>query len=196
MLPVTVEDRSFRRRFLGRVFPVALVLAAFLICVLPLAAASWSGRVLTVVDGDTLIVRRGDGTREKIRLFGVDCPESAAKGRWKAQPYSRRAREFVRELFRDEACADVAIWEIGDSFGRIVAGVIILKNGVSVQEELVGAGLAWVDPKYCRRSLRECCNWMALEKEAARARRGLWKDLDGPKKPVAPWQWRKGEADE
>lgn len=175
-----------------KAFP--LLALCFFLLTGPAAALAWPGTVVGVSDGDTLTVRRADGTREKIRLFGVDCPESRAKGRWEEQPYSSQAAEFLRDLFRDPARADVAIWEVGDSYGRIVAGVILLHSGATVQEELLKAGLAWVDPRFCKRSVRECTNWIALEQEAARERRGLWRSLDNGQKPVAPWKWRKGES--
>lgn len=162
----------------------------------PTAALAWPGTVVAVSDGDTFTVCRADGTKEKIRLFGVDCPESQAKGRWEAQPYNRRATEFLRDLFRDPATSAVAIWEVGDSYGRIVAGVILLHSGTTVQEELLKAGLAWVDPRFCKRSIKECKSWMVLEQEAARERRGLWLDLDNGQKPVAPWKWRTDEQND
>ena len=53
---------------------------------------------------------------------------------------------------------------------------------------LLLAGLAWVDPRYCRKSIPECVYWMELEAQAREERRGLWAGPD----PVAPWKWRKG----
>ena len=170
---------------------------ALLVAVLALAASpafAWVGDVVAVSDGDTLIVAREDGTREKVRLFGIDCPESAWKGRWEAQPFWRKAKGFVEDLFAGEGGRRVTIWERGKSYDRLVAGVIILDDGAILQERIVAAGYAWVDPVYCKKSVdRECGNWMELEQQAARERRGLWRALDWKEKPVAPWKWRKGE---
>lgn len=167
------------------------ILALFFVLIFASSAVAWPGIVISVQDGDTITVEREDGARERIRLFGVDCPESAWKGRWESQPYSRKATEFVRALLRADEPVEVAIWEMGESYNRIVGGVITLRDGKTVQEELVRAGLAWVDPRFCKTSIRECKNWFALEQEAARERRGLWKEIDGKHKPVAPWEWRK-----
>ncbi len=170
--------------------------ALVLVLLLPFAALAWPGTVVDVHDGDTITVQRENGTKEKIRLFGVDCPELGWVGRWETQPYARVAANFAKALFKKASRVDVAIWEMGESYGRIVGGVVKLDDGRTVQEELVRAGLAWVDPRYCKTSIKECKNWFTLQKEASEARRGLWRDLDGKRKPVAPWKWRRGEKDE
>jgi len=40
---------------------------------------SWSqeltGRVVRIIDGDTLVVLDASNTQHKIRLAGIDCPE-------------------------------------------------------------------------------------------------------------------------
>lgn len=58
------------------------------------------GTGVGVHDGDTLVVEWEDGSKDKIRLFGVDCPETEVKGRWETQPYGRKASTFVRELLK------------------------------------------------------------------------------------------------
>lgn len=170
----------------------SVVFIVFLFFAFPVGALAWPGTVVSVHDGDTITVEREGGERERIRLFGIDCPELAYAGRWKAQPYSRAATDFVKGMFRSGKSVDVAIWEMGESYGRIVGGVIMLHNGQTVQEEMVRAGLAWVDARFCKRSIPECRTWLRLQQEAANNRRGLWKELDGQNKPIAPWTWRKG----
>lgn len=155
---------------------------------LPTIALAWPGTVASVHDGDTITVKREDGTSERIRLYGVDCPELAYSGRWKTQHYAKVATRFVKELFRKASSVDVAIWEMGESYGRIVGGVIMLDNGETVQAKLVDAGLAWVDPRYCKKSMPECRTWTKMQEEAKAARRGLWRDAQA----VPPWKWRRG----
>lgn len=170
----------------------AAVLLITILCVLALAASvawAWTGKVVGVYDADTIVVERENGKTAKIRLFGVDAPEIKVPGRWKAQPYARVATKFVRAMFTGEdGEAQVTIFEMGESYGRVVGAVIQLENGLTVQEELVAAGLAWVDPRYCRKSIPECVFWFELEAQARAEGRGLWQDGN----PVAPWEWRKG----
>lgn len=158
----------------------------FILLLLPLSAAAdtWTGTVISVHDGDTLTVARDDGRRERIRLYGIDCPELAA-GKWGEQPYGREATDFAKALLQPKD--RVAIAKKGMSYRRIVA-MVIMQNGVSAQEELVAAGLAWVDPKYCK--AKECDDWLTLQRLAEDERRGLWEALDFDA-PVPPWEWRR-----
>ena len=53
------------------------ITSLLLLLLLPLA--SWSqeltGRMVRVIDGDTLVVLDGSNTQHAIRLAGIDCPE-------------------------------------------------------------------------------------------------------------------------
>ena len=44
-------------------------------CAAALAAEEFTGKCVGITDGDTNSVRR-DGRAAKIRLWGIDCPES------------------------------------------------------------------------------------------------------------------------
>ena len=51
---------------------------------LPADGAEFSGRVVAVLDGDTIRVMH-NGRAERLRIYGIDCPE-------RGQPYGTRAR--------------------------------------------------------------------------------------------------------
>ena len=51
---------------------------------------SWSGEVVSVADGDTITVLH-DGKGEKMRLYGIDCPE-------KRQAFGKKAEQFTSEM--------------------------------------------------------------------------------------------------
>ena len=139
------------------------------------ARADFSGRVVGVVDGDTIdVLRGGRPSGEKplrVRLAGVDCPE-------KAQPYGTRARQATAELAFG---ADVRVLEKEhDRYGRTV-GEVVLGDGTTLNRELVRRGWAWWYRQYSKdRALGD------LEIVARMERRGLWADLQ----PVPPWEWR------
>ena len=139
------------------------------------ARADFSGRVVGVVDGDTIdVLRGGRPSGEKplrVRLAGVDCPE-------KAQPYGTRARQATAELAFG---ADVRVLEKErDRYGRTV-GEVVLGDGTTLNRELVRRGWAWWYRQYSKdRALGD------LEVVARMERRGLWADPQ----PVPPWEWR------
>lgn len=80
------------------------------------SATSFTARVVRVIDGDSLDVSRGDGSRGKIevRLFGIDSPE-------RDQPYADRARAELARLVKGKTVR----LEVRDhdSYGRTVARV-------------------------------------------------------------------------
>ena len=151
--------------------------ALFLCCVLAWrvhAAEEWlNGRVVSVTDGDTAVVDVG-GRSLRVRFYGVDAPEHQNRD-WPAQPYSRRATTFMRELIGHR---QVRIRLIGErTHAREVGEVFV--GGHSASREILRAGLAWWNDKYAPQDhvLEQ------LQADARAARRGLWRDPS----PVAPW---------
>jgi len=133
------------------------------------------GRVISVADGDTLTVLPQQGERQRIRLYGIDAPESGQAGGDAATAFARSKALF----------ADVKLNVVDtDRYGRTVA-IVTLPDGSILNEELVKHGHAWVYDAYCRQPI--CTKWRVLEKEARINRKGLWAD----KNPTPPWIWRR-----
>lgn len=129
------------------------------------------GRVLRVVDGDTLDVRLSSG-RIRVRLHGVDAPESD-------QPGGAEATRWLQQRLRDR---DVQIEPVSqDQYDRLVA--IVHLEDSNVNRELVQAGQAWAYRRYLRRADR---SWCDAEAGARASRVGLW----ATGSPRAPWEHR------
>lgn len=135
----------------------------------------WTGIVLRVSDGDTLIVTR-DGSHENvtIRLFGIDCPE-------RPQAYGDDATAAATSAVLSRKVTVVE--RNRDRYKRTVADVHRLPDDRSLQELLVSGGMAWVDPRFCK----QCSAWEALQESAGERHIGLWADPA----PMPPWEWRK-----
>ena len=131
-----------------------------------------SGRVVGVHDGDTITVL-SDRQQTKIRLHGIDSPESK-------QPFGSKAKAFTSSLaFGKPVEFDV----VGkDRYGRTVA-IIILPDGRNLNHEIVRAGFAWWFRRYAAHDLI----LQRLEAEARAVGRGLWAEKDA----VPPWEWRR-----
>lgn len=137
------------------------------------AAGEWTGPVVAIADGDTLSVLR-DNRPVKIRLWGVDCPESR-------QDFGTAARKFLGQHAHGKT---VTVHERGrDRYGRVVTLVEV--DGVNLNRALVEAGLAWVYRHYCREPERSA--WDAAEADAREQRIGLWTHPH----PTPPWEWRR-----
>lgn len=144
----------------------------------PAIADTIQGRVIVVIDGDTVLFqpdRPAARTRAflKIRLADIDAPE-------KDQPYGARATLALRELVLKQT-VEINTLAI-DRYGRTIAQ---LQHGsTQVNAELVRLGAAWVLPRTRRTSAL-----LDVQAEARAARRGLWADTA----PTPPWTWRRAQ---
>ncbi|WPD24335.1 MAG: thermonuclease family protein [Candidatus Electrothrix scaldis] len=141
---------------------------------LPDSAHNWKGEVVNVADGDTINVRRGKET-VRIRLYGVDCPESRQK-------YGSEATEFARKLILGKKVRVEAVDT--DQYGRTV-GLVYVGHKL-LNRELIRAGCAWVYSSCCKKQPL-CRELTKLEERARKKKVGLWRD----KRPTPPREWRK-----
>jgi endonuclease YncB( thermonuclease family) len=134
-------------------------------------AETISGRVIAVVDGDTLMLLDAGSKRHRVRLAGVDAPE-------RGQPfYVESARSLAAVCYRKPAILETA--------GKEGAAPLVAKvecAGVDASSEQVRRGMAWTSKPYAP------IGSALYEAEAyARLRKlGLWESPD----PVPPWDWR------
>ena len=145
-----------------------------LLCVVSLAhAESFSGKLVKVIDGDTIEVMH-DGKAERIRLAQIDCPE-------KNQPFGQAAKRYVLDVAAHKI-VKVQV-ETVDRYGRTV-GEVFLPDGSNLNKKIVGAGYAWQYKRYSKDP-----EYADLELGARVQRLGLWQE----KNPIPPWKWRKGK---
>ena len=136
-------------------------------------AATYSGTVVGVTDGDTIKIVVGR-TQHKIRLAEIDTPE-------KGQPYGKKAKQALsRPVFGETV--NVEQKDI-DRYHRIVGRVYV--DGVDVNAEMVRGGHACVYRKYATDQAL-----YVMEGGAKRDRRGLWALPEAERVP--PWEWRHG----
>jgi micrococcal nuclease len=127
-----------------------------------------TARVTQIVDGDTI---EGDlqGRRERVRYIGVDTPETKLPSRG-VEPYGPEATKANRQLVEGQTVRLEFDVQQRDKYGRLLAYVYV--GDTMVNAELVRQGYAQVatfppNVKYQER-------FLALQREAREARRGLW----------------------
>jgi micrococcal nuclease len=127
-------------------------------------------RVVRVVDGDTIRVSLG-GRQERVRLIGVDTPESV-KPDTPVQCFARKAAAFTHRLLDGRRVRLVGDVEARDRYGRLLAYVYRAGDGLFVNARLVQDGYArtmTIPP-----NVRFADRFAALAAQARRAGRGLW----------------------
>ena len=133
------------------------------------------GKVVHVVDGDTIHIKNRNLGLIKIRLSEIDTPELD-------QPFGIEAKNALKKLV-DNKIVKVKKVTI-DRYKRIVA--IIYINDTEINYFLVKNGYAWCYEYYNHREKIK-----NAEKIAKKKKIGLWAKENF--KPIPPWKWRKNK---
>jgi micrococcal nuclease len=128
----------------------AILILSLLWTCLALTAETLAGRVVGVSDGDTITVLTPTNQQIKVRLEGIDAPESR-------QPHGMVAKQVLSGLVFGK---QVALEAKGrDRYQRTLAVVVV--NRMNVNLEMVRLGYAWrydqhsKDPDLCWRHRRK-----------------------------------------
>jgi len=145
------------------------------------------GIVTKVSDGDTIHVKDDLGSKLKIRLYGIDAPETEKSNKKTGhvskagQPYGEEAWKALDEkIYRKRV--KVEIMDI-DQYKRMVA--VIWLDGKNINQQTVAEGYAWAYRQYLDRP--HASEYIQAEEQARAKRLGLWQQNN----PQPPWEFRK-----
>jgi endonuclease YncB( thermonuclease family) len=138
-----------------------------------------TGRVVSIADGDTITLLDSSNNQHRIRLAGIDAPESH-------QSFGEQSRHSLSQMIYGK---DVTVsYQKTDQYGRLVGKIRL--DGKDINLEQIKAGMAWHYKFYEDEQMPEDRDLYAkAESEARVARRGLWLDPN----PIEPYQFRKEE---
>jgi micrococcal nuclease len=124
--------------------------------------------VRDVIDGDTIVV--GDG--EHVRLIGIDTPETRHPTK-PVQCFGHEATKETRRLLpRGTRVRLVGDVEPRDRYGRTLAYVVRVRDGLFVNAALAGGGFA--RPLTIPPNVAHTDEFRRLAEQARVAGRGLW----------------------
>ena len=132
-----------------------------------------NGKVVGVTDGDTITLLDSNKKQYKIRLEGIDAPESN-------QAFGTQAKKRLSELIFGKS---VEITSSGKGKYQRHLGDIYLDDQW-INKKLVEEGLAWHYDQYS-----DSKELAAAHAKAKASGKGLWTD----KKVTAPWDFRHGK---
>jgi endonuclease YncB( thermonuclease family) len=148
---------------------------------------SIEGTVSKVSDGDTIHVTDPLGTKVKVRLYGIDAPETEKSNKKTGhvskpgQPYGEEAYQaLTSKIYRKNVRLDVMAV---DQYKRSV-GIVYL-NSKNINQEMVAQGYAWAYRQYLDTPYKS--EYIQLEEQARSKRLGLWQQSN----PQPPWEFRK-----
>jgi len=139
----------------------------------PSPAAGGAATVRRVVDGDTITVSLGS-SNEKVRLLGIDTPESV-KPNTPVECFAKQASARTASLLPPGT--DVRLVrdvEERDRYGRLLAYVYRVSDGLFVNLDLVRGGFAL--PLTYPPNVSHADELVQAARTARHARRGLWAD--------------------
>ena len=124
-----------------------------------------------VVDGDTIIVRDG-AIRTRIRMIGIDTPESKKEGT-PIQAYSLEATRVLQLSLEDDDQVCLIADETGDeydTYGRRLS-YVFAEDGQDLNAHMISVGLA---KAYLSFPLERKSEFRELQKKAQQEAIGRW----------------------
>lgn len=97
--------------------------------------------IYRVIDGDTFWLKDDDGKVEKIRLIGIDAPESRKSKYKEVEYFGKEAKYFLTDYLKNKKIALEFDVQKRDKYGRTLAYVYV-DDGTFLNDFLVHSGYA------------------------------------------------------
>ena len=155
-----------------------IIIALFISLSYPLIshAEKVFGHVIEVTSGDKLTVLDTSLVIHKVRLIGIDAPESS-------QPYSKESQATLSSLVHGK---EVAVITNKHSHSNVLIGKVLLnKKDINLQQ--IKHGMAWTSYNYVKElSYDDQETYVDSQLQAKNKKIGLWRDSC----PIEPWMYR------
>ena len=158
---------------------LSILLALAVVSVLSLHAAplrTVTATITRISDGDTVQAVTPEGTKLKVRLYGIDAPETS-KGKIPGEPFGNDSRNYLAMLVSQKSVR-VEIRDI-DRYRRMVAILWLAERNVN--QEMIAAGMAEAYGEYLKGPYRS--PFLQAEQEAKTQGKGIWSQGDRYERP-------------
>lgn len=151
-----------------------ILLPLFLLCPCIVAFADVTGKVVGVMDGDTIKILTATNEQVKVRFNQIDAPE-------KDQPWGQDSKKALSDAVfgKQVTVTDTSTDKYQRTLGTVMLG------SVNINKQQVANGNAWAYRQYLKDQ-----EYLSLEDKAKSAKRGLWSLQADQIMP--PWEWRHG----
>lgn len=129
-------------------------------------------KITKVVDGDTFWILNDKDEKEKIRLIGIDAPESKKTGKKEIGYYGKEATAFAKSFLKDKYVRLEYDVQKLDRYGRTLA-YVYLKDGTFLNDYLVREGYATVAT--FPPNVKYVDLFIESQSQARMENKGLWK---------------------
>ncbi|MFY0644255.1 MAG: thermonuclease family protein [Bacteroidia bacterium] len=152
-----------------------LILAIIMLAACIEAEKSEFLEVRYVIDGDTIIVEDGSNKGIKVRLIGINAPESRDYKHRKKEAFGEESSDFLKQLLENQKVQLSYDVEELDQYGRHLA-YVYLENGKMVNNIMLRAGYAelmTINP-----NVRHVSMFVQSQTFARENRLGIWSQPD------------------
>jgi len=149
------------------------LLSSTILCV-SVVVASETATVTRVVDGDTLVVDI-TGREERVRLIGVDTPETVHPKK-RVEYFGKEASAFTKQMAEGETVRleEDAETATRDRYGRLLR-YVYLPDGRLLNAEIIAQDYGFAYTRFPFSKMEEFRN---LERKAREDSRGLWAERE------------------
>ncbi|RRN77245.1 nuclease [Pseudoxanthomonas sp. SGD-10] len=127
--------------------------------------------VTRVIDGDTFWAEKDKNVKVKIRLIGIDAPETRKSAKKDIGYYGEEAKDHLKSLLEGQTVQLSFDVDSLDRYGRTLA-YVYLPDGTFVNADLIKNGYArtlTIPP-----NVKHADVLMKLQTEARENKRGMW----------------------
>ena len=125
-----------------------------------------------IVDGDTFWIDNGTAKGLKVRLIGVNAPESRKTNRKDVEYFGKEAKNYLIKFLSNKRVRLVYDIAPKDRYGRALA-YVYLEDGTFLNAHLVKNGYASV--MTIPPNVKYADYFVKLQREARLNKRGLWR---------------------
>lgn len=142
----------------------------------PVSNTTATGKVYSVVDGDTIKVKMTSGPDKgktvTVRLSDIDTPETVHPTK-PVQKFGKEASNRTRKLLPQNTAVKLVYEAQGkDQYGRHTA--FVYKGNTNINVLLVKEGLARVDYTYAKKGEKYYSSLVNAEDAAKKAKKNIW----------------------
>lgn len=126
------------------------------------------GTVVDVIDGETLLVELTDRKRKRIKLIGIDAPDSKSA-------LGKSSKEYLANLVSGKS-VEISFISFEAKKRKQITAMVSVAGGEEsdVNRELLKMGLARYKDAGASLDWYLRCHYKRVEDEARAAKRGLW----------------------
>ncbi|MFZ5631804.1 MAG: thermonuclease family protein [Bacillota bacterium] len=128
-------------------------------------------KVIRVIDGDTFEITNR-GRKERVRLIGVDTPESVKPGA-EVEPFGIEAGNYTKKLIEGKPVRLEFDVQERDKYGRLLA-YVYLEDGTLLNARLLEEGLATIVT--IPPNVRMADTFLKIQRKARADKKGIWKE--------------------